>query len=334
MASSGGVLRRRAPDWCQEVIAMALWKARGGSSVPSLLTVVDTPTPHHAQRVLVTSFSGFMDAGSAAQIAVTHLLKVCSARTLATFDSDALIDYRARRPKMIFNGQKFVSSDWPQITLQEVLDERGTPFLLLSGPEPDYRWREFVSAVLWLVEELDVSLTVGMIGIPWPAPHTRPVGVTLHGTHARLLRGHRPMLTTMEIPGHAQAIVELSLGEAGRDAMGLAVHVPHYLTQFEYPRAAIALLRSLSGATGLELPTDGLEEQAVDAEAEIARQTSDSSEFEPLLRSMEEAYDRGESGGLLNDDQYVEDLPDADQIGAQVERFLAEMDDRGPDQSS
>jgi len=316
------------------VFAMGLWKPRGGGSAPSILTVVDTPTPRHESRVLVTSFSGFMDAGSAAQIAVNHLVKVCSTRTLATFDGDALIDYRARRPKMIFNGEKFVSADWPEITLREVLDERGTPFLLLSGPEPDYRWREFVAAVLWLIEELDVSLTAGMIGIPWPSPHTRPVGVTVHGTDARLLQGHRPMMTTMEIPGHAQAILELTLGEVGRDAMGLAVHVPHYLTQFEYPRAAIALLRGLSGATGLVLPTDGLEEQAVDAEAEIARQTSDSSEFEPLLRSMEEAYDRGEAGGLLNDDPYTEDLPDADQIGAQVERFLAEMDDRGPDQAS
>jgi hypothetical protein len=301
------------------------------SGVPDLITVVDKPSETSGQWVLVHSFSGFMDAGSASQIAVDHLLKHCSARVLAVFDGDALIDYRARRPKMLYNSDRFVSADWPQITLQEVLDERGTPFLLLSGPEPDYRWREFLSAVVWLVNELDVGLTAGMIGIPWPAPHTRPVGLTVHGTNERLLQGHRSTIGEIEIPGHIQGMLELQLGEAGRDAMGLAVHVPHYLTQFENPRAAIALLRGLAGATGLVLPTDGLEERAQSAEEEISRQTSDNEEFEPLLRTMEQQYDLGmtDPGFLGEDGSAAPDIPDADQIGAQVERFLAEMDDRG-----
>ncbi len=310
---------------------MGLRKPRG-SSVPQLMTVVDTPSAMAGPAVLVHSFSGFMDAGSASQIAVDHLLSTCPERVLVRFDSDALIDYRARRPKMIYDNDHFVSAQWPEITLREVLDERGTPFLLLSGPEPDYRWREFIDAVLWLVGELDVALTAGMIGIPWPAPHTRPIGLTYHATNPRLIEGHRSTMGVIEIPGHVQAMLELNLGEAQRDALGLAVHVPHYLTQFDYPRAAIALLRGLSGATGLVLPTDGLEEQARSAEAEITRQTSDSEEFEPLLRSMEQQYDIGATaGGFLGDGPDAEsaELPDADQIGAQVERFLSEMDERG-----
>ena len=303
-----------------------------GQETPPLITLVDTPSASRGQLVLVHSFSGFMDAGSASQIAVDHLLESLPERVIATFDGDALIDYRARRPKMLYDSDHFVSAEWPEITLREVLDERGTPFLLLSGPEPDYRWREFIAAVLWLIAEFDVALTAGMIGIPWPAPHTRPVGLTLHATDPRLLQGHRSTLGTMEIPGHVQAMLELHLGNAGRDALGLAVHVPHYLTQFEYPRAAIALLRGLAGSTGLVLPTDGLEEQAQSAEEEIARQTSDSDEFQPLLRSMEEQYDTGATGSLLGEDAEAMPpaaLPDADQIGAQVERFLSEMDDRG-----
>ncbi len=308
------------------------FRRQRGQDVPSLITLVDTPSASRGQLVLVHSFSGFMDAGSASQIAVDHLLDSLDERVIASFDGDALIDYRARRPKMIYDNDHFVSAEWPEITLREVLDERGTPFLLLSGPEPDYRWREFLQAVHWLIGEMDVALTAGMIGIPWPAPHTRPVGLTMHATDPRLLQGHRSALGVMEIPGHVQAMLELHLGQAGRDALGLAVHVPHYLTQFEYPRAAIALLRGLAGATGLVLPTDGLEEQAQSAEEEIARQTSDSDDFQPLLRSMEEQYDLGATVSGMGDDAEAlsaPDLPDADQIGAQVERFLSEMDDRG-----
>ena len=309
---------------------MGLRRTRGGS-VPDLITVVDKPSGNRGQLVLVNSFSGFMDAGSAAQIAVDHLLTSCPERVLATFDGDALIDYRARRPKMTYDTERFVDAEWPEITLREVLDERGTPFLLLSGPEPDYRWRAFLDAVLWVVEELGVTLTAGMIGIPWPSPHTRPVGITVHATNQRLLQGHTSTIGVIEIPGHVQGMLELSLGKKGRDALGIAVHVPHYLTQFDYPRASIALLRGLSGATGLVIPTDGLEDQARSADSEIDRQTAESEEFEPLLRSLEEQYDIGltDRGFLGGEAGVGADVPDADQIGAQVERFLAQMDDRG-----
>ncbi len=297
-----------------------------------LLTMHADPSPTSGQRVLVHSFSGFMDAGSAAQIAVGHLLATCPARLLATFDSDELIDYRARRPKMIYEEDHFVSAEMPQITLHEVTDERGSDFLLLSGPEPDYRWNEFIDAVARLVARFDVGLTVGLIGIPWPAPHTRPVGITVHGTDPRLLSGHVSTLGTIEIPGHVPGMLELRLGERGHDAMGLAVHVPHYLTQFEYPRAAIALLRGLAGATGLVLPTDGLEGSAAEADAEIGRQTADSDEFEPLLRTMEAQYDAGFDDTDADEGRpAATPLPDADQIGAQVERFLSELDGRGTD---
>lgn len=297
-----------------------------------LITLTDRLSPAATSPVLVHSFSGFMDAGSAAQIAVNHLLDNCDARVVATWDSDELIDYRARRPKMIFDADEFVAADMPRIVLREVLDERGTPFLLLSGPEPDYRWQEFLNSVGWLVRELNISLAVGLVGIPWPAPHTRPVGITWHGSDPSLFEGHTSSLGQLEIPGHMQAMIEYSLAQRGHDAMGLAVHVPHYLTQFDYPRAAISLLRALAVATGLALPTDGLEDQAREAEAEIDRQTSQAEEFEPLLRSLEEQYDSGLEPGYEPDDDEQRSsmpLPDADELGKQVERFLAEMEDRG-----
>lgn len=290
------------------------------------------PTPGDGRTVLVHSLSGFMDAGSAAQIAVTHLLDTCETRLIGEFDPDAIMDYRARRPRMTYNRDQFTAVEMPTVRLHEVIDERGTRFLVLSGPEPDYRWNAFIDEMLDVIDELGVDLTVGLIGIPWPAPHTRPVGVTFHATSPELIAGHSSTLGELEIPGHIAALLELRLGQAGRDAMGLAVQVPHYLVQFEYPRAAIALLRALAGAAGLVLPTDELEDAAVRAETEIDRQTHESEEFAPLLTALETQYDAGVAG----DANAAEEgggvpLPDADQIGAQVERFLAEMDSHRPE---
>ena len=189
-----------------------------------------------------------------------------------------------------------------------------------------------IDEVLEVIADLGVDLTVGLIGIPWPAPHTRPVGVTFHATKPELIRGHHSTLGELEIPGHIAALLELRLGQAGQDAMGLAVQVPHYLVQFEYPRAAIALLRALSGAAGLVLPTDELEEAAGRADAEIDRQTHESEEFPPLLTALELQYDAGVAGDAdAAEEGGGSPLPDADQIGAQVERFLSEMDSHRPE---
>jgi predicted ATP-grasp superfamily ATP-dependent carboligase len=301
--------------------------------VPDLsFTMFADPTPTEGRRVLVHSFSGFMDAGSAAQLAVAHLLETSDSRLIGEFDPDTIIDYRARRPRMTYNVNRFTGVDMPTVRLHEVTDEQGTHFLVLSGPEPDYRWRAFTDQVLQLIDRLDVDLTVGLIGIPWPAPHTRPVGVTFHATKPELIRGHPSTLGELEIPGHLAALLELRLGEQGKDAMGLAVQVPHYLVQFEYPRAAIALLRALSGAAGLALPTDELEAAATKADSEIHRQTQDSEEFTPLLAALEAQYDAGVAGDAdAAEEGGGSPLPDADEIGAQVERFLAEMDSNRPD---
>jgi len=295
-------------------------------------TLHEQPTPTEGRRVLVHSFSGFMDAGSAAQIAVSHLLETSESRLIGEFDPDTILDYRARRPRMTYNVDRFTAVDMPTVQVHEIVDEQGTRFLLLSGPEPDYRWRAFTDSVLELIDDLDVDLTVGLVGIPWPAPHTRPVGVTFHATKPELIRGHSSTLGEIEIPGHMAALLELRLGQEGKDALGVAVQVPHYLVQFEYPRAAIALLRALAGSAGLALATDELEEAAAKADGEIHRQTQDSEEFTPLLSALETQYDAGVAG----DADAAEEgggvpLPDADQIGAQVERFLAEMDSNRPD---
>ena len=109
-------------------------------------------------------------------------------------------------------------------------------------------------------------------------PHTRPIGVTVHGTRPELTEGHEALFATAEVPGSAVALVEYRLGQAGHAAMGFAVHVPHYLARAEYPQAARVLVDHLAVATGLYLPTDALTSAAERAEREIAEQVAASEE--------------------------------------------------------
>ena len=277
---------------------------------------------------MLHSFSGFLDAGAASRLAVESLLSSLEHRPLATFDVDELIDFRARRPRLTFVEDHYSAVASSELVLHALRDEAGTPFLLLTGPEPDYRWERFVAAVSGLVERFAVRLTVGMSSIPMAVPHTRPITLTTHATDKRLVRGANPWVGAIEVPGHMSGLLEFRLGEAGRDAMGFAAHVPHYLTEIPYPRAALALIQSVVGVTNLALPTADLTQVADKADAEIATQVAESGDNSEAIQALEKQYDAfvGARQAALGNLTGSSTLPTADEIGAQVEEFLAGFD--------
>jgi PAC2 family len=276
--------------------------------------------------VLVQALTGFVDAGTAIQLARENLLDHLENETVATFDLDQLLDYRSRRPPMIFVADHFESYEEPSLALHLVKDQLGTPFLLLAGPEPDLQWERFIAAVTGLIDRLGVSRTVGLNAIPMAVPHTRPVGVTAHATDKRLLGEHESWLQRVQVPASVGNLLEFRLGQSGRDALGYAAHVPHYLAQTGYPAAAEVLLDSVSQSTGLALPTGGLREAAKAVRDEIDKQVADDEQAGRLVTSLEAQYDaflRGRQGNLLADTDTP--LPTAEELGAELERFLAEQ---------
>ncbi|RJK96524.1 PAC2 family protein [Vallicoccus soli] len=280
-----------------------------------------------AEPVLVHALTGFVDAGSAVRLAREHLETSFEHRVVATFDVDQLHDYRARRPMMTFDRDHFSSYDRPQLVLRRVLDATGTPFLLLTGPEPDVQWERFAAAVGQLVQRLGVRLSIGLNAIPMAVPHTRPLGVTLHGTRPELLGDHEPWLQSVQVPASIGNLLELRLGHSGHDAMGVAAHVPHYLAQTDYPLAAETLVQHVSRATGLVLPTASLHEAAEELRAGIDEQVAGSEDVREVVRALETQYDAyvgsRSRGGLLAAERAQ--LPSADELGAELEAFLAEQ---------
>ncbi|MUN36004.1 PAC2 family protein [Actinomadura litoris] len=296
---------------------------------PEDLYELDTDVPELAGPVLLHSLDGFVDAGSTGQLVREHLLEALEHRIVARFDVDSLIDYRARRPSMTFDRDHWAAYDAPELVVRLVEDEAGTPFLLLSGPEPDRLWEGFTASVLHLVKRLGVGLVVGVHGIPMGVPHTRPVGMTSHATRPELVT-RNSWFDKVQVPGSAAGLLELRLGEAGHDAVGLAVHVPHYLAQSAYPAAAVAAVEAIAAATGLSLPSERLREAAARTDADIAEQVDGNDEVEKVVRALEQQYDAfagaAERDNLLAESQ---DMPTAEELGAQFERFLAEQD--GPE---
>lgn len=279
------------------------------------------------EPVLLHSLSGFLDAGSAGRIAVQHLLSELPHATVAEFDIDAMYDYRARRPRMSFLTDHYGDIEMPRLVVDQLTDLDDRPFLLLHGPEPDFRWSAFVDDVVWLSRLWDTSLVLGMHAVPWPAPHTRPVNVTAHSADPDLLAGRRPFVGDLEVPGHVAGLIEISMTEHDVTSMGFAAHVPHYLSGSEYPRAAVALLESVGDQTGLKFPLDELTARAEEAQAQIVAQVAGEAENLEAVRLLEEQYDEF----MQRYEGIAADLEEAnpEEFVSEVERFLADQDRRG-----
>jgi hypothetical protein len=289
----------------------------------------------HGSPVLVHALSGFLDAGAARRIAVEHLLGELDHRTVATYDIDALYDYRARRPRMVFDTDHYESVVLPELVLSEVQDLDGVPFLLLHGPEPDLGWQRFTRSVVSLVERFDVRLTVGVNAIPWASPHTRPINVTTHANSPELLTGRRHWFGAVEVPGHLAGMIELGLGKEGKPGLGFAVHVPHYLVNGEHPRAALTLLQEVSAATGLSFPLQDLQLAADAADAALNAQVAESPENVQAIEALESQYDalmELPSGAAIPLADVP--LPSGDELAAQLEEFLRDLDDNPRDSGS
>src|SRR5918998_5159612 len=121
---------------------------------PRELYQVEPDAPALREPVLVIVLDGFVEAGSAARLAVDSLLATGPGRLVARFDVDQLVDYRSRRPPLRFETDRWASYSAPELDVVALTDSGGAGYLLLSGPEPDTQWERFAAAVAQLVADL------------------------------------------------------------------------------------------------------------------------------------------------------------------------------------
>ncbi len=281
---------------------------------------------------MVMVLDGFLDAGSAASLAARHLAAQSDGPVVATFDVDLFHDYRARRPPMSFVRDHYAHYDAPRLVVRVLRDAAGTPYLLMHGPEPDTRWEAFARAVREVVETLRVRRIIGLGAVPMAVPHTRPIALTHHANNPDLCPAETPWSGELRIPSSAQAMLEVRLGEWGHDMMGFVAHIPHYLAQLDYPRAAVDLLEQVERAGGIAVDLTDLRRAAEERFEEIDRYLATNHEVGEVVAALEQQYDaftRAEEQGanLLADEQR---LPTGEEIGRQFEQFLAGLED-GPD---
>ena len=286
--------------------------------------LLDDPRLHGAP--MIVALSGYADAGHLAEQVRETLLGGLPSEVLARFDSDQLHDYRARRPHVRFVQDHFERIEGPELALHLVTDPLGQHFTVLSGPEPDLHWERFLDAVMDLVQRMETSIVTDVTGFPMPVPHTRPFLVTPHGSRTDLVGSGFTKLPIIEMSSSVAQQLEIRLAEAGIDHVGFSVHVPQYMAEAVLPQIAVTAFEHFSAATALTLPTDALRDDSRDALQRIEEQVAESPEIQAVISQLEQRYDEAVEGAqprsLLAGD--ADELPDADEIGAAAEAFLAQ----------
>jgi hypothetical protein len=273
---------------------------------------------------LLAAISGFTDAGSAMQQVSDHILGNLEYTTVVVFDNDQLLDYRSRRPVMYFEQDHIEDYQPASLSIHLVKDEVGNQFLFLNGYEPDFKWEAFASSIETLFALFGIIDLTWLHAIPFPIPHTRSVGVTVSGNQADVIAKFSEWKPRTQVPGNIMHLLEYRLSEAGMPTTGFVLLVPHYLSDSEYPQAAVTGLELISGHLGLVFPTDDLRDEGTEFVRRLTKQMAENTELAGLVANLETSFksDRANTGmGSVKSPE--RQIPDADQIAAELEGYLA-----------
>lgn len=278
--------------------------------------------PELTGPVLVMAPDGWIDAGLGGNAAVAALLSAMTTELVAAFDTDELIDLRARRPVSRIVDGVYQSLSWPTIELRSGQDADGHDVLVLTGPEPDMRWRAFSDALAEIASELGVRLLVGLGAFPAPVPHTRTAPLAATASSAELANRIGVVSGVVDVPSGVMAAVERRFLKAGIPAIGIWARVPHYVAGMPYPEASKMLLDGLAEVAGIVVDTTSLVEAAEATRSRLDELTANSVQHTALVSQLEAQFDEDAEGQALASAAGWGDLPSGDELAEEFERYL------------
>lgn len=283
---------------------------------------------------MIASINGFTDAGSVIEQMTHNILNRLDADLVIRFDNDELLDYRSRRPSMFFEKDHLSSYEPPLLGIYLVRDEAGIPFLFLHGYEPDFKWEAFADAIEEIVEIYAVVDFTWVHSIPFPIPHTRPVGVTVSGNRKDLIERFSEWRPETGVPGNIVHLLEYRLSEIGLPVTGFVLLVPHYLNDSDYPIAAVSGFELLTSATSLVFPTDHLRDEGKSFLERLGKKLEENADLATLVSNLEQGYQsqRAETfGAVVTPPKKAE--PDVEELAAELEDYLANRRRNNPEDS-
>jgi hypothetical protein len=262
------------------------------------------------------AFRGLFDMGEAATGAIDWLSMTHSGRPAASIDPETLFDFQETRPQVRVgvNGAREIL--WPSNNAVWARTPEGCrDLVLLSGVEPNLRWRSFGETLSEIIRHTRCELVVTLGSTLAMAPHTRAFPVkasTIDPDLAARLNVSQP---TYEGPTGLIGSLHQQLAD-GPPMLSLRVSVPHYVPGAPSPKATAALLYQLERLTGVETEHTALADDIRDWERRVHRALADDDDVRSYVEQLEAEADA----------QPVIDLS-TENLDAEIEAFLRERNE-------
>lgn len=284
----------------------------------------DAELPTLTDPVMVAAFEGWNDAGDAASTAIEHLALSWDATPLAEIEPDDYYDFQVTRPTVRLVDGVTRQVEWPTTRLSVCRPPGAShDVVLVSGIEPNMRWRTFCQDLLALIDRFGITTVVTLGAILADTPHTRPIPVTGAAHDAAAAARFDLERSRYEGPSGIVGVFQDACVQAGVPAISFWAAVPHYVSQAPSPKATLALLHRVEDALDLEVPLGALPEQAEEWERTVSEMAEEDDEVSSYVRSLEE---RGDAEVTLTETS-------GDAIAAEFERYLRRRRPGGPGRS-
>jgi proteasome assembly chaperone (PAC2) family protein len=278
--------------------------------------------PHLRSPVLVCAFRGWNDAAAAASTALGAVASSLDSELIARIDPEDYFDFQNTRPTITLVEGETRRIEWPENSLYAVrVPTADRDLVLLDGTEPNLRWRTFAETVATTADALGVELVITLGALIAEVSHTLPVPITGLASDRALVEELDLERSNYEGPTGITGVVHDLCRQAGINSASLWAAVPHYVAAVPNPKAALALLRRLEGLTGIAVEASDLEEETSEYEEQIGRAVAANPEIEELVSRIE-----AEQVDLLTAEG--EDVPSADSIAREFQRFLRQRGDQ------
>jgi len=267
--------------------------------------------------VVIAAFEGWNDASDAATGVVDHLMQVWGARVIGAVDPEDFYDFQVNRPVVGTDTQGHRSITWPTtrigIASPPDLDH---DVILVRGIEPSMRWRQFVSELLAVCDELGAAMVITLGALLADTPHTRPIPVSGSSSEPEIVDRLRLESPSYEGPTGILGILHDACAQADMPAVSYWAAVPHYVAQPPCPKATLAIINQLEELLECSIPLGDLPDDARAWERGVDELAAQDDEIAEYVKALEETRDTTE-------------LPEAsgEAIAREFERYLKRRQD-------
>jgi predicted ATP-grasp superfamily ATP-dependent carboligase len=280
--------------------------------------------------VLVAAFTGWNDAGDAASLAVRHLAHEWDAEVFAELDPEEFVDFHGTRPQVRLVDGETREIVWPTTELLWATTA-GADVVLVTGPEPQLRWRSYCRHLVEAAEELGTSLVVTLGALLADVPHRRPVSVIGTASDRAMIQRFGLQRSRYEGPTGIVGCLQDACAKAGLAAVSLWAAVPAYAPGTTSPKAAAALVQRAAGLVGTPVDVSTLDEAVAEYEAEVDDYVGRDEDLASYVERLEAIVDEGD---VDDDDDPAADAPPAVPDTGSAERLVAEVEQFLRDQGS